>query len=318
MAPRPGPAALSARRPARASAGSAVALAVILMACGVPDSSPPSPEPPPTVRPRGYSAPVVLGVIQDPAIDEASGLAASRTSPGLLWVHNDSGDAPFVYCLTRNGGRCGTWSVTGARARDWEDMAVGPGPRPGTSYLYVGDIGDNRSDQPAVTVYRMPEPTPGTGAVPTGPQATEAAIALRLRYADGPHDAEALLVHPTTADVYVVTKDAPARVYRAGPDGVLALVATVRMPEGEWVTGGDVSPDGRRVLLSSYLGGLEMELPATSRAFDDVWSQPPLEVDLGRLVQTEAAAYRLDGDAVVATSERSPAPLHEAVRAGPS
>ena len=302
------------------SAGAAVALAVLLAGCSAPASSPSSEPAPSSVPPRvtRYLEPVVMGVVQDPAIDEASGLSASRTSPGLLWMHNDSGDGPLVYCVTRSGGRCGTWSVTGARARDWEDMAVGPGPRPNASYLYLGDIGDNDSDQPGVTVYRVPEPTPRAGVASADVQATEPASTLRLRYADGPHDAEALLVHPRTADVYVITKEVPARVYRAGGDGVLALVSTLRMPEGEWVTGGDISPDGRRVLLSSYLGGLELELPSAVPTFDEVWSQPPLEIDLGRLTQIEAAAYRLDGEAVVATSERSPAPLHEAVRAGSS
>ena len=314
MAARPGTAALSRRRPLK----TAVALALLLGGCASPTASPQAGEPTSSTAPapvRGYLGPVRLGLIQDPAIDEASGMAASRTSPGMLWVHNDSGDGALVYCVTRTGGRCGTWAVSGAAARDWEDMAVGPGPEQGVSYLYLGDIGDNESNQGGITVYRVPEPVAGAAGTSSAPRSTGAATALRLRYEDGPHDAEALLVHPQTADLYVVTKDVPARVYQARAQGVLGLVDIVDLPEGEWVTGGDISPDGRRVLLSTLLGGLELELPAGARGFDEVWSQPTLEIELGRLAQLEAAAYRLDGEAVLATSEKSPAPLQEAVRA---
>ena len=65
-----------------------------------------------------------------PALVEASGLVASRAQPGLLWAHNDSGGAPEVFAIGEDGSDRG-WSVAGAAARDWEDMAAGPGPAEG-------------------------------------------------------------------------------------------------------------------------------------------------------------------------------------------
>ena len=265
-----------------------------------------------TTTPAAYGPPVLLGRL-DPAVDESSGLAASRRNPGLLWTHNDSGAEPVVYCADRQARSCGTWRVMAAAARDWEDMAAGPGPRAGQSYLYLGDIGDNNRTLTQVVVYRVPEPA-APAASGAGRGATEAAERIPLRYADGPHDAEALLVHPTSGDIYVVTKEPlTAGVYKA-VGGVLERIASLSVGIGV-VTGGDISPDGRRLALCTYASGFELELPAESAAdFDAIWRQPLRPVELPPRTQGEAVAYRLDGKALLTTSERSPAPLQEVER----
>ena len=264
---------------------------------------------------EGFGPPALVGQVADPEVEESSGLAASRRNPGLLWTHNDSGDEPRLYCLNGEGASCGTWTVAGADAFDWEDMAAGPGPAAGEPSLYLGDIGDNRATRPNVVVYRVREPAADAGAG-GGAASTASAEALTLRYADGPHDAEALMVHPTTGDLYVVTKSLTGGgVYKA-PAGtsVLTRVADIDLGLGEAVTGGDIAPDGRRVALSTYRRGYELSLPAGGADLDAVWSQPPVPVDLGVRVQGESIAYRLDGDGLFATSEKLPAPLYLAER----
>ena len=42
--------------------------------------------------------------------------------------------------------------------RDWEDIAVGPGPVDGKNYVYVGEIGDNDAKYRFKRVYRFEEP----------------------------------------------------------------------------------------------------------------------------------------------------------------
>ena len=311
-----------------------VAALVLLVATGCtgsdsPDVDPLAEAPATTGAPAGlYRESTVLGQIGDPAVGESSGLAASRRNPRLLWTHNDSDDEPYLYCLDLEGASCGTWRVTGAEAFDWEDMAAGPGPLAGEPYLYVGDIGDNLDQRDEIVVYRVPEPAAGGGApVPTtaSPAATPPAEALRLRYPDGPRNAEALLVHPTSGDVYVVAKDAQAAgVYKAAAplDGsrvtTMVRVGTIRLSGGsrglEQVTGGDISPDGRRVTVSTYAQGYELEAPAGAPAFDDVWGVTPAPVSLGPRAQGEAVAYRLDGRALLATSEIAPSPLLQVER----
>lgn len=294
-----------------------------------PDAGPTTAPAPAAAGGSAWEPPRILGTVADPALTEGSGLAASRTNPGLLWAHNDSGDGPFVYCLQPTGAACGTWRVTGAEARDWEDMAAGPGPEAGRSYLYLGDIGDNARGRPDVTVYRVPEPavTPAaTGSTREGAGATEPAEALRLRYPDGPHDAEALLVHPATGDLYIVAKEPSADppVYRAraplapGPPAVLERVAGLRLPAAvarlELVTGGDIAPDGRRLVLATYTAGYELTLPEGAAAFDDIWTLPPVRLALAPRRQGEAIAYRLDGAAVLTISEGAGEPIAEVAR----
>lgn len=270
------------------------------------------------------ATPVTLATLADRAVRESSGVVASRRNPGLFWTHNDSGDGPFVYAFDREGRARGTWRVSGAQARDWEDIAAGPGPARGQTYLYAGDIGDNERERDFVVVYRFPEPEAGAlGAGGAGAaRDTQPAEALRLKYPDGAHNAEALLVHPLTGDLYVVTKAAQsAAVYKltapfdAGVVHTLARVAVLRGPDffGTLVTGGDISPDGTRVALCDYAQGYELTLPEGAKGFDDVWAQKPAAVPLGLRIQGEAVCYRLDGAALLATSERAPSPLIEVV-----
>jgi hypothetical protein len=264
----------------------------------------------------GYGPAVLLGRIQDPSINESSGLVASRRNPGLYWTHNDSGDGPFLYCVRGQGESCGVWTVSGADARDWEDIAAGPGPVPGASYLYVGDIGDNLSDLEQVVVYRVAEPAVGpaqAGSTRAAPVPSEPAEVLRLRFPDGPHNAEALVVHPQTGDLYVVTKEEAPGVYvaRAPLDASrptpLTRVAVLSIGAGEGrnglITGGDISPDGQRVALCTYGYGYELEVPP-GQDFDAVWERDPRRVQLAFRAVGEAIAYRLDGKALLTTSEQ--------------
>ena len=273
---------------------------------------------------QAYGPPTRIGTIKDESIDESSGLVASRTLPGAYWTHNDSGDGPFIYALDTHGNSLATFRVTGATNRDWEDIAVGPGPQPNRSYLYIGDIGDNNEARPEITVYRVLEPdlkTAARNSAKEKPGTTEPAEAFRLKYPDGKHDAETLLVHPTTGNIYIVTKvplvnptvyEATAP-FSAGNLITLKRLGEVRVPSlfGGVITGGSVSPDGRRVALCDYFGGYELVLPRTSTNFDDIWKQRMTLFDLGKRKQGEGIAYRLDGRALLATSEGKRAALFQ-------
>jgi hypothetical protein len=308
-----------------------VAAVTATAACGRSSSS--AGQPPATAAvtttaaaPSGLGAPVLLGQIEDEAVAESSGLVASRRNPGRLWTHNDSDNPPLLFCVEPDGGSCGRWTVAGADNVDWEDIAAGPGPQPGENYLYVGDIGDNTESRAEVVVYRVVEPVvpararvPGdasSGAV-TLAGTTAPATALHLHYPDGPHDAESLMVHPTTGDLYVVTKALGATaVYKASPDGgELTRLATLGLGPLALVTGGDISPDGRRVALCTLLAGYELTVdPADSAGFDAVWTRAAAPVALPGRAQGEGIAYRLDGDALLLTSEGYPSPLFEVPR----
>lgn len=281
-----------------------------------------------------FSAVVSLWLIQttvttikDKSITESSGLVASRSTPGVYWTHNDSGDGPFIYAFDTNGDTRGVFRVNGAQARDWEDMSIGPGPQRNRSYLYIGDIGDNNKARAEIIVYRVAEPaltTADRNSTRSRPQTTEPAEAFRLRYPDGKFDSETLLVHPVSGNIYIITKVsfANAVVYEApaphtsGKLITMRRIGEIRVPSlfGGVLTGGSVSPDGRRVALCDYFQGYETVLPAKSKNFNDIWKQPITGFNLGKREQGEAIAYRLDGNALLATSEGQNPPLIQVER----
>ncbi len=282
----------------------------------------------PATRSGDYGQPTQLARLQDPALTESSGIVASRTTPGVYWTHNDSGDGPFIYSFDLLGHSRGVWRINGAAARDWEDIAAGPGPLPKRSYLYVGDIGDNSENRSSIVVYRILEPTIIAGdarSTKSKPRTIETFEAIQLRYPDGKHDAETLLVHPSSGDLYVITKElwGKASVYKAiapletSKTVTMARVDGLKIPSllGGFVTGGDISPDGRRVALCDYLHGYEIVLgDGYIGSFDAIWKQPIKTIDLGSRKQGEAVCYRLDGKALLTTSEGVRSPVTEVVR----
>ena len=272
-----------------------------------------------------YGPPVTVAILKDKSITESSGLVASRTTPGAYWTHND--DGPFIYAFNSRGAPLGVFHVTGAQARDWEDISIGPGPEGGKSYLYIGDIGDNNGIRSEIVVYRVPEPvlTPETVKLTKArPGTTGSAEAIRLRYPDGKFDAEALLVNPANGNIYIVNKVPLVNpvVYEAAapftPGKLITMrrIGEIRVPSlfGGVITGGSVSPDGRRVALCDYFQGYELVLPAKSTDFNDIWKQRMTGFDLGKRRQGEAIAYRSDGKALLATSEGRQSPLIQVVR----
>ncbi|MFD7045802.1 hypothetical protein [Rhodococcus jostii] len=259
------------------------------------------------------------GPIQDGALNEISAITAGVRNPGLYWVHNDSGDSARIFALDQDGAVKHTYSLAGAGAQDWEDIAIGGGPVAGRSYLYVGDIGDNARQRREVVVYRVPEPTV-TGS---GTETLKDVDVLRLQYPDGAHNAEAMLVDPLTGELVIIEKTengGPARVYRA-PAGLVAgsvttldLVTTLTVPAGSsnLVTGADVSADGRELAVRTYGGVLLWHRDLTSSLWG-AWSSPPCSGPQPEESQGEAIAFYPDGRGYVTVGEGAHQYLHNFV-----
>jgi hypothetical protein len=219
------------------------------------------------------------------------------------------------------------WNVTGAELRDWEDLAVGPGPEVGASYLYIGDVGDNASALGSVTIYRVPEPTV-EGAVRSStaaaPAATAPAESIELVYPDGPHDAEVVIVHPKTGDLYIVTKELVSGVYRAvaplDAGGVTMMERVARFSIPATLadrTGGAISSDGRRVAVATYGGAFELTLPENAASFDAIWEQTPASIEIHAAMQLEAITYQDGDNALVLVPEGAHSPIYRAEKSRP-
>ena len=312
------------------SAGTAVVVATLSVAALASACLPPPPPPPkPPVLGAACSGTLVAstpGAVASDAVTEASGIAASRRVDGVWWVHNDSGDVARVFAIDGTGRTLGEYALSGASAVDWEDIAAGPGPTAGVAYLYVGDIGDNAKSRASVQVYRVPEPVVDPGTPTSAPQTIADVATLTLRYPDGAHDAEALVVDPSTGELFVITKDLVggiAQVFRApaglaaGSTTTLVQVATVSLGGGQGVTAADVTPAGDVVALRTYFG-VFLYPRAAGTPLAQAFSQPSCAgaaPPFGNGTpasepQGEALGFTRDGRGYVTASEGAHASLH--------
>ncbi len=267
-----------------------------------------------------FEKPEIVSIVASNEVNESSGLAVSRCQKDVFWTHNDSAGGPLIYAFSSNGKPLGTWRVAGAMNFDWEDIATVRSSS-GECYLYIGDIGDNEKKFDVHFVYRVREPIiePGTSPSQKEPLSTEAAELLRFSYAAGRQNAEALLVHPETFEIYILTKrfDAASEVYKLRPvfkpgdvqtAQLVGEISLPALPNG-LVTGGDISQDGTRLVLCDYYSGYELALPLRAKRFDEIWLEKPAVVDLGKRDQGESVAYSPDANSVFATSESESSPL---------
>ena len=214
----------------------------------------------------------------------------------------------------------GQYGLAGASAVDWEDIAVGPGPVAGKSYLYVGDIGDNAKARTAIQVYRVREPTVVLTPVAPPPQTLTGVAKLTFVYPDGPHNAEALLVDPSSGELFIVTKEplGTAQVFRTpanltvGSTTTLASVATVSLGIGGAVTGADVTPAGDVVGLRTYFSVVLFPRLAGS-PLAQAFTQPSCQGATRASHRGRPSGSRADGRGYITASEGVSPPLHRFV-----
>ncbi len=261
-----------------------------------------------------YSSGQVLSTVDHPDLTEASGLAAS-SHPGVLWVHNDSGDSARFFAINLQGELLGQFSLEGITVTDWEDMAAGPGPEPGVRYLYLGDIGDNSKNRPFVTIHRVQEPALPGGEMPFSAVVSEA-HSFRVQYPEGKsHDCETLMVDPLDGTVILVNKALGLSFKSAlftvtlpslPPEEPLTLTyladINISLP-----TAGDVSPDGTRWLLRNYnrtyLWRRPLDFQGTLFTLPETFSGVRFDVPLSPEPQGETVAFALDNSGYYSLSE---------------
>lgn len=191
------------------------------------------------------------------SLNEVSGLAASKVNPHALWAHGDSGSPEIIYLIDTEAGIIkGRYRLNMTENIDWEDIAVGPGPVAGQSYVYLADIGDNQFTRTYIEVYRFPEPIFIEKHRNRIVDYQTTVDTLRFGYPDKAHDAEALMIDPIYLDLYVITKrDAKSIIYLSSfPQSTIEiniLDPIVTLPFNE-VVAADIHPTGSKILIKSY------------------------------------------------------------------
>ncbi len=265
---------------------------------------------------KDWEKPKVVGKIESDEINESSGIAVSRCNEKVLWTHNDSGDKAYIFALDEKGEKLGTWKVSGAENFDWEDIATRK-EKSGECFLYIADIGNNKRTRSEMTIYRVKEPLISSENKSSGkknPLETEAAETIKFEYPEMRHDAETLMIHPETGDIYIISKrlSGAAAVYKLKANyekektNLLEKIADFEVPAipNGFFTGGDISPDGKHAVICDYFAAYEIDLPEKAKNFDEIWKQKPEIIELGKRDIGEAVGYSADGKSIFATSER--------------
>jgi hypothetical protein len=277
-----------------------------------------------TVKVGSFSVP-------DDVLHEPSGLAVSRVNPGVIYTHSEIDDKTMVAISSDDASVLARFTLSNPGQWDWEDIATGPCPD--GSCIYVGDIGGSKAGQSRANdynIFRVAEPK-----VVAGQDDALTTERYRYRYPDGAHNAEALLVHPDSGDIYVVTKEPSGKsgVYTF-PDGLpapssstvttLTKVTTLQLPtytaandsasevhKAIWypqVTAGAIHPAGNRFILRTPYAVWEYR-GTEGGSFESALNATPvaLTAPLGE-GQGEAIDYALDGSAYYTLSERTAPP----------
>jgi hypothetical protein len=251
----------------------------------------------------------------DPRVTEASGIVASRLNPGVLWVHNDSGDDARLYALAADGASLGSLKLTGVEASDFEDIAAARCPGGDGHCLWVGDVGNNNFDRQDLSLIIVEEPLVGVQGL--GDAEARPAFVVELSYPGDPINSEALIVEPDGSGFALFEKIDGRELRVFGHSGAIVDGARVDLEElasldspgipierGLMVTGADLHPSGDAILLRLYTGVFEYRLERGG-GVESMGSVEPSLVVAGPLseAQGEAVAYDEEGTGVWTVSE---------------
>ncbi len=181
---------------------------------------------------------------EDPEVVESSGLVVlpgAGRDAGLVVTTNDSGDSGRVFAVDPVSGATVGVTTWPADPEDVEALApAGPG------HVWVADIGDNRHARASVSVLRVPVGREDREVVPE---------AYELAYPDGARDAEALISHPVTGQLFLITKGVFAGTVYAAPQRLRAdrpnRLTEVGQAPG-LVTDATFLPGGGGVVMRTY------------------------------------------------------------------
>ena len=268
-----------------------------------------------------------------PELAENSAAAMSFAQPGVFFTINDSGNDPLLFALDTAGADRGVWRVQGATNVDWEAASIGPCAAsraivPAVAMpdecVYIGDTGDNSEKRTSRVIYRVAEPR----AQRAGFTGDVVAEALLYRYADGPHDVEAMYVTPN-GDIYLITKrprrDAagrlrPALVFMLPPDAwgkpgpaVAQLVDSLAIVPGSaplrYITDAALALDAHSLAVRTYAQVFTFAVdPATGRVRGAI---PPAVCNIVALDMWpgEGITWVGRGNEILLTSEGRDSPM---------
>ena len=201
-------------------------------------------------------------------LPEVSGIACSRVTPGYIWMQSDDYESKIV-ATDETGHNLAKKVKFSKKIRwDWEDMSGGV--YNDTNYLFIGAFGDNDETDGNYSIVYFKEPAIGDVA-----EETVVPRNIKFVYPDGRnHNCEALMYDNIDQRIYIITKVyynvcqvfyLPFRLDYGDETQTLTYVCDlgeisdigtndkgVRCKGFHLVTGADISPDGKYILIKNH------------------------------------------------------------------
>lgn len=174
-------------------------------AVALPPTTPEEAETPPPETPI-TPPPPAAGLVTTVMVSSLNEISGMQYADGNVYLTNDENNNPQVIMVSlATGKQVNAFNVGSPNRTDPEAIRAHPDGR-----VFLGDIGDNNSNRSSVRLYVI-----GSSA------------SYVIRYPFGPANAEALLIHPQTGEVFVGTKTGKVVSFGAGPTaGVGSQVAS--------------------------------------------------------------------------------------------
>lgn len=202
-----------------------------------------------------FESPIKQAKINDNNLDEISGIDFS-VKHNIMWCHLDSGGDNKIFGLNEKGETVCVLNLVGVSNRDWEDISYGRINE--KYYIFVGELGDNDSQYPSKFIYYFEEPDELKEEIDI-----EEINKIEFEFPEKNHDCEAIMFDPVSRDLILISKrETNEKVYRIiYPYNNEELIVAEYMTELKignsesmlsWVTGSDISDDGRFILIKNY------------------------------------------------------------------
>ena len=263
-----------------------------------------------------------IALLSDREISESSGLVLSQCNANCFWTHNDSGDSPRLFLVHRDGRTIARIKVAGAKAIDWEDIAITT--IDGSPKIIIGDIGGNAQRRSHVTLYILSEPEfPFDSSKPTHPIEATAKVltSVDVTFEGGVTNYEGIAVDHAAKSILIFEKALlGGRVYSLPiPDLSMKktetqakLVAKTSIPIA---CACDISADSKSMIVVTYQFGFLISRrtggDGTLEAWSEALKRAPLTFPLPKMRQTEGVCFSRDSKSIFLSSEQLPTPIIE-------
>lgn len=252
-----------------------------------------------------FEAGTSSGILTSNQMQEASGLVASINNPDMFWSHNDSGNDPKIFLIDKTGKLVCTVHLPDIQNRDWEDITIGAGPEKNKSYLYIGDIGDNKSIHDYKFIYRLEEPVIDKSTADTTLRKVDE---IKFKLSDGARDTESLMIDPQSNDLYIFSKrEANVNLYKVSQpfstDGSMTAERVLERLPFTMIVAADISPDGSEILAKNY-DHIYYWKRQVGEKLEDAIARPAEELVYKAEPQGEAVAFDRAGNGFYTLSEQ--------------